>query len=161
MNQVILTGRLTRDPEMRVTTSGKNVASFTLAVDRRMSRRAQEQNPNLPTADFIPCVAWEHQAEFVQKYFHKGSPMLVEGRMQVRSYEAKDGSGRRYVTEVIVNNIEFTGSRRDNEGGYDGGQQGGGFGGNGGGYQQSSAAPAGGQQGGGFGQPLADEDIPF
>ena len=93
MNKVILAGRLTRDPEVRYTQSGKAVASFTLAVDRRFGRRNAEANGQ-PTADFIPIVVWERLAEVCGNNLIKGSQVLVEGRMQVRSYDAQDGSKR-------------------------------------------------------------------
>ena len=104
MNKVILAGRLVRDPELRYTQTGKAVASFTLAVNRRFSRN-QEQ-----TADFIPIVVWDKLAEVCSKHLFKGSQVLIEGRMQVRNYEAQDGS-KRYVTEVIAQELEFMGSK--------------------------------------------------
>ena len=104
MNKVIISGRLARDPEMRYTTSGKAVASFNLAVNRRRSANDQQ------TADFIPVVAWEKLAEICGNNLIKGSQVLVEGRMQIRSYEAQDGS-KRYVTEVVANEIEFIGPK--------------------------------------------------
>lgn len=106
MNRVILAGRLVRDPEVRYTQTGKAVASFTLAVNRRFSRSADQQN----TADFIPIVVWDKLAEVCGNNLVKGSQVLIEGRMQVRSYDAQDGS-KRYVTEVIAQDIEFMGSR--------------------------------------------------
>ena len=83
INRIILVGRLTRDPELRSTQSGKSVVSFTLAVDRRKSRDA---DPNMPTADFISCVAWNQTAELMSRYTHKGSQIGVEGRIQTRNY---------------------------------------------------------------------------
>ena len=109
MNKVILAGRLARDPEVRYTQSGKAVASFSLAVNRRVGRGQD------PQADFIPIVAWEKTAEVVGQYLAKGSQVLVEGRMQIRSYEAQDGS-KRYVTEVIIQDIEFMGKKIQNSG---------------------------------------------
>ena len=106
MNKVILAGRLARDPEVRYTQTGKAVASFSLAVNRRFSRNADGQN----TADFIPIVAWDKLAEICGNNLVKGSQIIVDGRMQVRSYDAQDGS-KRYVTEVIAQDIEFMGSR--------------------------------------------------
>ena len=103
MNKVILMGRLARDPDVRSTQSGKSVARMTIAVDRRVGRNAQ---PGQPTADFLNLVAWERMAEFCQNYLRKGTKILVEGRLQSRSYEAQDGS-KRYVTEVSVTDIEF------------------------------------------------------
>ena len=107
MNRVILLGRLTKDVDLRATRTGKAVASMTIAVDRPKSRNAEA---GAATADFIPLVAWDKTAEFASKYLGKGSQILVEGRMQVRSYEAQDGS-KRWATEVMVNNIEFAGSK--------------------------------------------------
>lgn len=114
MNKVILIGRLTKDPELRYT-AGNNTAvcQFSVAVDRRF------KSENQPTADFIPCVAWRQQAEFVSKYFTKGSRIAIVGSLQVRSYDDKDGQ-KRFVTEVIVDEVEFCESKRQ-EGGYQGG----------------------------------------
>ena len=106
MNRVILVGRLARDPEVRYTQAGKAVASFSLAVSRRFSRTSDQQN----TADFIPIVAWEKLAEICGNNLVKGSQVLVEGRMQVRNYNAQDGS-KRYVTEIVAQDIEFMGSK--------------------------------------------------
>ncbi|WP_302487213.1 single-stranded DNA-binding protein [uncultured Megamonas sp.] len=105
MNKVILAGRLVRDPEVRYTQTGKAVASFTLAVNRRFSRSADQQ-----TADFIPIVVWDKLAEVCGNNLVKGSQVLIEGRIQIRSYDAQDGS-KRYVTEVIAQELEFMGSR--------------------------------------------------
>lgn len=104
MNKVILVGRLARDPEVRYTQSGKATASFSLAVNRFSSGQNN-------TADFIPIVAWEKLAEICGNNLIKGSQILVEGRMQVRNYEAQDGT-KRYVTEVVAQNIEFLGSKQ-------------------------------------------------
>lgn len=107
---MILVGRLARDPEVRYTQSGKAVASFSLAVNRR-GRSTEGQQ----TADFIPIVAWEKLAEICGNNLIKGSQVLVEGRMQARNYEAQDGS-KRYVTEVIAQDVEFMGSKAQNGG---------------------------------------------
>ncbi len=106
MNKVILVGRLARDPEVRYTQTGKAVASFSLAVSRRFTRASDQQN----TADFIPIIAWEKLAEICGNNLIKGSQILVEGRMQVRNYDAQDGS-KRYVTEVVAQDIEFMGKK--------------------------------------------------
>lgn len=155
MNKVILLGRLTRDPEIRQTQAGKSVASMTIAVDRPRARNAQDGQQ---TADFIPLVAWERSADFCRTYLHKGSKIMVEGRMAVRNYEAQDGS-KRYVTEVIVQNIEFAESKKADQGwSQNGGQApaGGGFT-PAAGYNQAPPDYAG-----QFGQPvLYDEEIPF
>ena len=104
MNKVILAGRLVRDPELRYTQTGKAVVSFSLAVNRRFNHN-QEQ-----TADFIPIVVWDKLAEVCSKYLFKGSQVLIKGRIQIRSYDAQDGS-KRYVTEVIAQELEFMGSK--------------------------------------------------
>lgn len=104
MNKVILKGRLTRDIEMRTTTTGKSVGTFSLAVDRRFKQDGQ------PDADFIPCVAWGKTAEVMAQYLSKGRETLVEGRMQIRNYDDKDGY-KRYVTEVIIDSFEFCGNK--------------------------------------------------
>lgn len=104
MNKVILKGRLARDIELRTTTTGKAVGTFSLAVDRRMKQEGQ------PDADFIPCVAWGKTAEVMAQYLAKGRETLVEGRMQVRNYDDNNGN-KRYVTEVIVESFEFCGAR--------------------------------------------------
>ena len=109
INRVILVGRLTRDPELRSTQSGKSVVSFTLAVDRRKSRDA---DPNMPTADFISCVAWNQTAELMSRYTHKGSQIGVEGRIQTRNYDDPNVPGKRvYVTEVVCDSVTFLDSR--------------------------------------------------
>lgn len=105
MNKVVLTGRLTKDPEVRYTT-GENstaIATFTLAVNRRFARR---DDPNAVTADFIRCQAFGKTAEFVEKYFHKGQKADLEGRIQTGHYQNRDGQTV-YTTDVIVENIEF------------------------------------------------------
>ena len=135
MNKVILMGRLAKDVDLRYTQTGKAVATFNLAVDRKKG-----ENANGPTADFIPCVAWDKLAEIAGNYLAKGRQVLVEGRMQVRSYKAKDGSNR-YVTEVILEKMEFVGSKSDNENNANNGNYG--------------------QQGFGFDNGGSDEDIPF
>ena len=100
MNKIILLGRLTKDPEVRYTPTNKVVAQFTLAVDRPYSKDKQRE------ADFIPVVIWGKQAEICGNYLSKGQRVLVEGRLQIRSYEAKDGQ-KKYVTEVITEHFEF------------------------------------------------------
>ena len=104
MNHFVGIGRLVRDPEVRYTQSGKAIASFTLAIDRRRSGDGNQQ------ADFIQCVAWEKTAEVISQYCAKGKKIAVEGRIQTRSYDANDGT-KRYVTEVVVNSMEFCDSK--------------------------------------------------
>nr|DAN91246.1 MAG TPA: Single strand binding protein [Bacteriophage sp.] len=128
MNHFVGIGRLTRDPEVRYTQSGKACAKFTLAIDRRKSGDGNQQ------ADFISCVAWEKTAEVISQYCAKGKKIAVEGRIQTRSYDANDGT-KRYVTEVVVNSMEFCDSK-------------------GGGASTTN--------GGAYaGTPVPDEDIPF
>ena len=112
MNKVILIGRLARDPELRTTAGNVSVATFTLAVSRPYS----PQNGGDTGADFISCVVWRRAAENLARYCHKGSQIAVEGRIQTRNYTAQDGT-KRYVTEVLVDNLTFLGSRSDNQGG--------------------------------------------
>ncbi|NLB21138.1 MAG: single-stranded DNA-binding protein [Clostridium sp.] len=101
MNKVVLIGRLTKDPELKYTPgSGTAVTTITLAVDRRFSKDGQRE------ADFIPVVIWGKSAESTAQYMGKGKLLGVSGRIQTRSYEAKDG-GRRYVTEVVAEEIKF------------------------------------------------------
>ena len=102
---VALMGRLVADPQLRQTTTGKNVASFRVAVDRgRKDANGQNQ------ADFFDIVAWDKSAEFVCRYFQKGSMIAVEGRLQSRNYQDKSGNNRNAV-EVVVNNVSFAGNK--------------------------------------------------
>jgi len=107
MNKVILVGRLTRDPDVKTTTSGKTVATFTLAVDRRFKNKDGQKE-----ADFVPIVVWGKQAEIVDQYLSKGSQIGISGRLQVRSYDDKEGQ-RRYATEVIAEEVNFIGGNKD------------------------------------------------
>ena len=107
-NKVILMGRLTRDPESSTTPSGVVVTRFTLAVDRRFQKQGEERQ-----ADFINIVTFNKVAEFVKKYFVKGQSALVCGSIQTRSWDGKDGQ-KRYATEVIAEEVNFTGSKKDN-----------------------------------------------
>ena len=108
MNKAILVGNLTRDPETRTTPSGVSCTTFTVACQRRFANQQ-----GVREADFINCVAWRQTADFVARYFTKGSRIGVEGTIQTRSYDAQDGS-KRYVTEVVVDNVEFVGSKSEN-----------------------------------------------
>ena len=106
-NRIILIGRLTRDPELRYTPSGQPVASFSLAVDRPFKGQDGQKQ-----TDFIDIVAWRKLAEQVGQYATKGRLVAVEGRLQIRSYEAKDGSGRRKVAEVVADAVRFLDSAK-------------------------------------------------
>ena len=112
LNHIVLMGRLVRDPELRRTQSGIPVASFALAVDRDYADKATGQR----TADFIDIVAWRNTAEFVSKYFSKGRMAVVDGRLQIRDWQDKDGNKRRSA-EVVADNIYFGDSKRDSDGG--------------------------------------------
>ena len=118
MNNVVLIGRLTKDPELRYTGTGKAVASFTVAINRGFGKDNE--------ADFIPVVVWEKQAENCANYLSKGREVGVQGRIQTRSYETQNGE-KRYVTEVVATTVEFLGGK--------------GEGGGSGNYQQSRPAP--------------------
>lgn len=109
INRVVLVGRLTRDPELRTTGSGISVATFTLAVDRQYTNAQGERG-----ADFISCVIWRKAAENFTNFTSKGSLVGIDGRIQTRSYDDKDGK-RVYVTEVVVDNFSLLESRRDRE----------------------------------------------
>ena len=109
LNHITIMGRLTRDPELRRTGSGVAVASFTLAVDRDYTQQGQEKE-----TDFIDCVAWRNTGEFVSKYFAKGRMAVVSGRLQIRSWNDKDGNKRRSA-EVVADNVYFGDSKRDGE----------------------------------------------
>lgn len=109
MNLVMLIGRLTREPELRyIPNSGTPVATFTLAVNRELSKEKKQEmeSKGQPTADFINIVVWGKQAENCADHLAKGKLVAIFGRLQSRSYEAKDGT-RRYVTEVIASQVEF------------------------------------------------------
>ena len=116
LNHITIMGRLTRDPELRYTQSQTPVASFTLAVDRDFGSRDGGEKQT----DFIDCVAWRQTAEFVSKYFQKGSMAVVSGRLQIRDWTDREG-GKRRSAEVVVDNIYFGESRRrdSSEGSYD------------------------------------------
>ncbi len=107
LNRTILMGRLVADPELKTTASGISVTSFRIAVDRNYVKSGEERK-----ADFIDIVCWRQTAEFVCRYFGKGSLIAVEGQLQSRTYQAKDGTNR-YVVEVVADNVSFTGERRD------------------------------------------------
>lgn len=123
MNKVVLIGRLTKDPELKFTPgTGTAVATFNLAVDKRYKKEGQ------PTADFIPIVVWGKMAESTSNYMSKGKLVAVSGRIEVRSYEAKDG-GKRYVTEIVADEVSFLewgknteNSTNSQENGYPGGE---------------------------------------
>ncbi len=109
LNKVILAGRLTSDPELKTTTSGISVTSFTVAVNRRFAKQGDAVQ-----ADFINCVAWRQQAEFITKYFRKGSSICIVGNIQTRTWNDQQGV-KRYATEVIVDEANFVDSKSERE----------------------------------------------
>ena len=100
-------GRITQNLELKTTASGIPVTSFSIAVDRNYVKQGEERQ-----TDFINVVCWRKQAEFVCRYFEKGSMIAIEGQLQTRTYQAKDGSNR-YVTEVVADSVSFTGEKRE------------------------------------------------
>ncbi len=140
LNVVVLMGRLVADPQLRQTPQGINVASFRIAVDRNYARQGEQRQ-----ADFIDIVAWRQQAEFVSKYFQKGSPIVVEGSLQTRQYQDKNGNNRTAV-EVVANQINFV-PRSNSQGSGSGAA----------GYAPAApAAPAA----GGYSRPAAQDAAP-
>jgi len=146
MNQVVLVGRLARDPDVRYNPNGTAVARFTVAVDRRFKREGQ------PEADFISCVAFGKQGEFIEKYFGKGKLIGLTGSIQTGSYTNKDGQ-KVYTTDVVADSVEFVGSKSESEGGARGGQS----------YEpRQNDAPSGGNDDmpAGF-ESIEEDDMPF
>lgn len=108
LNSAILMGRLTSAPELKTTNSNISVTSFTVAVDRAYQKQGEEKQ-----TDFINCVAWRHNAEFITKYFTKGQMIAIEGSIQTRNYEDKDGN-KRTAVEVVVDRASFCGGKTEN-----------------------------------------------
>lgn len=107
LNNVVLMGRMVSDPELRSTPNGVSVISFCIAVDRSFAKQGEEKQ-----ADFINVVAWRHTAEFVSKYFKKGSMIAVQGSIQTRHFEDKQGN-KRTAVEVVADNVSFCGSKNE------------------------------------------------
>ena len=107
LNMVALMGRLTYEPELKTTPSGVSVIRFQIACDRSYQSAGQERQ-----ADFIDCVAWRQRAEFISRYFHKGSMIAIEGTIQTQNFTDKNGNNRKSV-EVVANNVSFCGSKAD------------------------------------------------
>ncbi len=107
INTVALMGRLTFEPELRSTPSGTSVMRFQIACDRNYTPQGQERQ-----ADFIDCIAWKQTAEFISRYFHKGSMIAVEGSIQTSNYTDKNGNSRKQV-EVVANNVSFCGGKNE------------------------------------------------
>lgn len=117
MNKVILIGRLTRDIDLKYTTSGMAIGRFTLAINRKMTRekRQEAERNNQPTADFIGCIAFGKTAETISQYVGKGNQLGIEGHIQTGSYENKEGQ-RVYTTDVIVDGFTFIDARNKDGG---------------------------------------------
>lgn len=109
INNVVLVGRLTRDPELKMTSSNTPFVNFTLAVNRNFTNQAGERE-----ADFVNCTIWNRAAENLAKYMRQGSLVGVEGRIQTRNYENDQGQ-RVYITEVVVNSLQYLETRREND----------------------------------------------
>ncbi len=107
LNNVVLMGRLVADPELRTTATNVSVTSFAIAVDRAFVRAGEERQ-----ADFIDIVAWRQTAEFITRYFRKGSMIAIQGSIQTRMYEDKNGNKRKAV-EVVASNVSFCGSKSE------------------------------------------------
>lgn len=138
INRVVLVGRLTKDPVLRKTQSGASITSFTVACDRRIKTEGQ------PTADFINCTTWNKVADLVNQYVHKGSLVGVEGRIQTRSYDDKDGK-KVFVTEILADSVQFLDSKSDRQQNAP--------------QQQSYSAPAEDKDSVGF--EIQSDDLPF
>jgi len=106
LNKALIMGRLVKDPELKTTSTGTSVCSFTVAVDRSFVKQGEERQ-----TDFIDCVAWRGTAEFLCKYFAKGRMVNVVGSIQKRTWDDKDGN-KRYTTEIIADEINFCGDKR-------------------------------------------------
>ena len=117
LNKVILGGRLTQNPELKQTQSRIMVLSFTIAVNRRFASKNEDGSAGQPQADFINCVAWRQQAEFISRYFHKGSCICIVGSIQTRTYNDQQGN-KRYATDVVVDEAYFVDSKGENQGGF-------------------------------------------
>ena len=146
MNKVILVGRLTKDPELRATTSGIPVCSFTVACDRRFVKQGEERK-----ADFINCIAWRQSAEAISKYFVKGNRIALEGSIQTRSWQDNEGKNR-YATEVVVDSWEFAQNKNEGANAYTPSS-------NSGLYPVEPEAPAMGDIDGFM--PIEEDDLPF
>lgn len=153
MNHVIMTGRIAADIEVKATGNGISVCTFNLAVRRRFPDRGGEY-----LTDFFRCVAWRNNAEFLRKHGYKGQKIAVVGNLQNRSYDAEDGT-KRYLTEIVCDNIELLEWKDENGGRAQGQQEG-----TGGGNAQNQQASAGGGNAG-YMQPnftqVEDDELPF
>ena len=148
VNKAILVGNLGRDPELRHTPNGQAVVNFTLATSESWTDKSGERQER---TEWHRIVVWGRQAEMCNQYLSKGRTVYVEGRIQTREWEDKDGN-KRYTTEINANNVNFIGPRTDGGGGGGGGSYSGGGGGGGGGMRNDAPMDSG---------PPMDDDIPF
>ena len=169
VNKVILIGNVGRDPELRYTASGTAVTNFSLATSRRYKDRDGNQREE---TEWHRCVAWARLAEIINQYAPKGKQLYLEGRLQTRQWDDKDGNTK-YSTEIVIEEMKLLGGRGDSQGGGGGGWDSSGGGGGGAGGQQGGGGDGGQQGGGGDGgqqggggaptpsTPVSDDDIPF
>lgn len=143
LNKAILMGRLTADPELKYTPTNVAVVRFTVAVDRRFVRQGEERQ-----ADFINCIAWRQQAEFVSKYFTKGRMINVVGSIQTRTWDDQQSGQKRFSTEVVADEVNFCGDKPANSGGN-------------GAFAPQSQSGFNGNSNDGFMPVEADDDLPF
>lgn len=143
INAVVLMGRLVRDPEIRTTTSGKSVCSFSLAVERDFQREERQ-------ADFFDCTAWGNTADFIEKYFHKGRMIALQGRLQSRTCKDREGNNRK-VVEVVADKVSFTGEKAESTAGKEAPKE----------TKEPPAAYESGNLSEGFEALSDDEDLPF
>ena len=148
MNKVILVGRLARDPELRTTTGGLPVCSFSVACDRRFVKQGEERK-----ADFINCIAWRQTGEGIAKFFQKGHRIALEGTLQTRTWQDNEGKNR-YAMEVVVDSWEFAQSKNEAAGGFSAPAA------SSSSLYPEAAAPAAGGDIDGF-MPIDDEELPF
>lgn len=141
LNCVVLMGRLTADPELRTTSSGISVTSFSVAVDRSYAKRGEDK-----TTDFINVTAWRSTADFITKYFHKGSMIAVQGSLQTRNYEDKNGN-KRTAYDVVADQVSFCGSKAETSS----------YGNN----DNASASSYNNSSDGDFSEIVSDDDLPF
>ena len=152
LNKVVLCGRLTADPELKQTPSGVAVVSFTLAVNRRYQSKSADGTPAQQQADFINVVAWRDRAEFISRYFRKGSALCITGSIQTRSWQDQQGQ-KRYATEVVADEAMFVDSKNESGAGQ--------------GYTPdayatpSFSSAAGGADAPKFEELKSDDDLPF
>lgn len=149
-NKVLLMGNLTRDVQLKSTSGGQSVAEIGLALNRKYKTKDGQDREEVT---YVDCECWGPRAEVIAKYFSKGKPIFIEGRLKLDQWESKEGEKRSKI-RVVIENFQFVGSRGEGSGSGGGG---------GGGYARSGRGASGGSSGGGGGDhvPLPSDDIPF